>query len=481
MRQKQFRALIRRVGRWSGGLAACWLCFLWGLSAWADITAPQVSQVQPPVAVAWDFCEDVRVVGYNVKYGQLGVSNLTVIDVHNTNYATLDNAQFGSVHWVYATSYDAYGNESEPSETLYFTLAGSAKPNISTQPSDVQGLVGGRVALTVGATGATPLRYQWRWQGVPLAGATNAMLNLSPLAFSQAGFYDVVVSNIYGAVTSRTARLTVVNALAFGNLSADATSLSASASAPVAASLGWYHGLAILRDGTVMGWGNNAWKQTAIPAGLGQTVAVGAGAYHSVALDAKGTITAWGMGLCGQLAVPAQLDAVKAIAVGGFHSLALASNSQVVAWGYNCQGQCTVPAGMPSIKAIAAGSYHSLALTQDGTVVVWGDNSQRQCAVPAGLSQVVAIAAGGYHSVAVKADGTVVCWGDNRYGQLEPPSDAGVVTAVACGQAHTIALRANGTVVSWGHYQYQHAEDLARVQNAGQVVAGADRSLVLGE
>lgn len=66
--------------------------------------------------------------------------------------------------------------------------------------------------FTVGATGSPTLSYQWRFNGIPIAGATSTTLNLQHVAASNAGPYTVVVTNNYGAKTSQVATLTVLPA-----------------------------------------------------------------------------------------------------------------------------------------------------------------------------------------------------------------------------------------------------------------------------
>jgi hypothetical protein len=59
------------------------------------------------------------------------------------------------------------------------------------------------------AEGATPLRYQWFFQGNPIAGQTNAALALPNVGVAVEGAYSVVVSNHVAAITSLVATLTV--------------------------------------------------------------------------------------------------------------------------------------------------------------------------------------------------------------------------------------------------------------------------------
>jgi uncharacterized repeat protein (TIGR01451 family) len=60
--------------------------------------------------------------------------------------------------------------------------------------------------------GAPPLSYQWRYNGAPIAGGTNANLLLTNIQPSAAGLYSVRVTNIYGAAVSTNATLTVITA-----------------------------------------------------------------------------------------------------------------------------------------------------------------------------------------------------------------------------------------------------------------------------
>ena len=61
---------------------------------------------------------------------------------------------------------------------------------------------GTMVWLSITATGASPLSYQWRFNGTNLPGAAQATLVLTNLQFNQAGAYSVMVSNPLGAVAS---------------------------------------------------------------------------------------------------------------------------------------------------------------------------------------------------------------------------------------------------------------------------------------
>ena len=84
-------------------------------------------------------------------------------------------------------------------------------PGITTQPQGQVVARGQNVSFSVVASGSAPLSYKWRFDGAPIAGATNASLTLTNVQTTQAGKYKVVVTNTAGWVTSAVATLTVTN------------------------------------------------------------------------------------------------------------------------------------------------------------------------------------------------------------------------------------------------------------------------------
>ncbi len=94
-----------------------------------------------------------------------------------------------------------------PTNSLYTDVM--MPPNSTSQPQSQTVLVGSNANFSVVATGVEPLSYQWRFNGGPLSGATNASLSVSSAPASQAGNYSVVITNVAGATTSVVAVLTV--------------------------------------------------------------------------------------------------------------------------------------------------------------------------------------------------------------------------------------------------------------------------------
>jgi hypothetical protein len=82
-------------------------------------------------------------------------------------------------------------------------------PVIVVQPSPQSILEGQNAAFEVTAIGTPPFRYQWRFNGAPITGATNSILTITAAQPSAAGGYSAVVSNAAGGVTSESASLAV--------------------------------------------------------------------------------------------------------------------------------------------------------------------------------------------------------------------------------------------------------------------------------
>jgi hypothetical protein len=91
--------------------------------------------------------------------------------------------------------------------TLALTITAGNAPVIVTQPHNYSVTVGGNITLSVEATGATS--YQWKKNGTAIAGATTRAFTRDSAAFSDAGNYLVVVSNLSGSVTSNEVTVTV--------------------------------------------------------------------------------------------------------------------------------------------------------------------------------------------------------------------------------------------------------------------------------
>jgi hypothetical protein len=83
------------------------------------------------------------------------------------------------------------------------------KPLLLAQPLSKIVRAGYETSLAVEAFFCSPLGFQWRHNGSPVAGATNSVLTFIPIVASDEGGYDLVVDSASGSVTSRIAWLVV--------------------------------------------------------------------------------------------------------------------------------------------------------------------------------------------------------------------------------------------------------------------------------
>jgi subtilisin family serine protease len=116
----------------------------------------------------------------------------------------------GDIDAVWVPQNDFFAGDNFMLFDNYRVLAeGTQAPVIVLQPKSQSVAAGQRVTLTVGARGAEPLSYQWRFNGQDLPGANDPILGLANFAPSQAGTYSVLVRNAFGLVTSQDVEVTV--------------------------------------------------------------------------------------------------------------------------------------------------------------------------------------------------------------------------------------------------------------------------------
>jgi hypothetical protein len=111
------------------------------------------------------------------------------------------------LQWTY--SKDGAGSAGEDAGWVDQVVVTSVAPSIITQPASLHAFGGSSVTLSVLATGAPPLTYQWRKDGIALPRMTNSSLTLTQLTRANSGNYRVAVSNASGGVVSTNAVLKV--------------------------------------------------------------------------------------------------------------------------------------------------------------------------------------------------------------------------------------------------------------------------------
>lgn len=173
--------------------------------------------------------------------------------------------------------------------TATLTVLAPETLRIVQQPADVARLLGQSVTLTVGVGSSGSPQYQWCHFGLPLSGATRAQLVLTNLTWAEAGDYHAVVSQGSSALSSRVARLELVEpgppALLGGPAAQQPLALGTS-QALTAATAGWgditYRWF---KDGQPIAGAAGATLQ------LGQVTTNTAGEYRLELRDAAGNVT----------------------------------------------------------------------------------------------------------------------------------------------------------------------------------------------
>jgi hypothetical protein len=75
-------------------------------------------------------------------------------------------------------------------------------PTVLSGPASVSAEVGQLIKLSVSAVGTPTLSYQWRKDEAPIDGAMEAVYTIPVAALTDAGSYDVIVTNAQGSATS---------------------------------------------------------------------------------------------------------------------------------------------------------------------------------------------------------------------------------------------------------------------------------------
>jgi hypothetical protein len=183
---------------------------------------------------------------YQWKKGGVDIAGATSATYITPTLVIGDN---GSTYSVAVTN--AAGSVTSTSATL---TVNAAAPVITAQPSSSTVVAGSTVSFEVTATSAVAVTYQWRANGVAIAGATAATYSFAAALADNGKLYSVVVSNSVGTGTATSSDAT---------LTVSATAIAPSfATAPAAVSV--IEGQSALFFGEIRGTGpmTYEWLQT---------------------------------------------------------------------------------------------------------------------------------------------------------------------------------------------------------------------------
>jgi alpha-tubulin suppressor-like RCC1 family protein len=378
--------------------------------------------------------------------------------------------------------------------------------------------------LSVTATGADTLRYQWysnntaSISGSPILGATSA--SYTP-ATTEGGtfYYYCIVSNACSNATSALS----------GGITIKTTF---SESCIQAVSAGLYSSIVMKTDGSLWAWGDNNWGQLGdgtqsnfrnSPVKIGtatnwKTVLIGA--EHTIAIKTDGTLWAWGKNYQGLLGDGTTTNRNSPVQIGtatnwetvflgntSLHTMALKTDGTLWAWGVNSDGQLgdgTTTNRLSPVqignatnwKSISLGYSYTVATKTDGTLWTWGNNSfgqlgdgtttNRSSPVQIGnATNWKSVSAGGLHNFAVKNDGSLWAWGYNNSGQLgdgtttqrNSPVQIGTANnwaSISPGAYYTVAKKTDGSLWAWGENSTGQLGDGTRINKYSPVQTGTD-------
>ncbi|MSU36593.1 MAG: hypothetical protein EXS36_16135 [Pedosphaera sp.] len=161
--------------------------------------------------------------GQNVKprsgvafaVGAIGTGNLTY--QWNFNGSPIPEATTSSLSLVNVQAAYTGNYTVRVTDTIRSTLSNPAlmnvlvRPTFATQPPSMVAIVGDSLELRVEVDSLAPLSYRWRNGTAVIPGATNAVLRLKNVQLSDAGTYQVVVTNLAtGSVGTNSATSTVI-------------------------------------------------------------------------------------------------------------------------------------------------------------------------------------------------------------------------------------------------------------------------------
>jgi len=399
------------------------------------------------------------------------------------------------------------------------TVLAGAAPVITSQPADVTTGLGGRVALTVAATGSPAPAYRWQRQA---AGTTtwvdvDATNNFGTTGYDTATLlvsatavdttsghrFRVIVSNPISSVTSTAAAITISGYVA-----------------PVTIAGGYKTSIITTADGYAYAMGANYVGQfgdgslnpSPTPRrldGLAGVVGAVAGFEHTLYFLLDGSFSTTGFNDFGQLAdgtrgtrgTPGRVTHGAVGGAAGYrHTLYHLTDGRLFAAGWNGAGQLgdgTTGSPQYSVKVAddvvraTAGFNHSLFVKGDGTLWAMGANgglfgngATAGSLTPVQVATGVAdVSASFFHSVYLKRDGSVWTTGQNDRGQLGDGTTTNRLTAasvatgvveIAAGYKHTVLLKADGTVWTVGANDLGQLGDGTNVDRATPVQVATD-------
>jgi hypothetical protein len=359
--------------------------------------------------------------------------------------------------------------------------------------------------FTVTAAGLPTLRYQWRRNGTPIAGATASKITFNPVQLSDGGGYSVFITNDFGSTLSAEAVLTVIPLIPLEE-ALDATNLTWSTQGHSP----WYPQVAVTHD--------------QVDAGVSGAIGHNQQSRLSTIVPGPGRLTFWW-----KVSSQASADLLT-FAISGSRraeisgevgwqqqTLDVSPGWQTLEWIYqkDASGVAGQDRAWLDTVAFTATPMSPVILTQPQGVAVMQGSPVRFSVTAQGTpdlsfqwrldgadiagatSTELNIAAaqhadgGAYQVLVTNPHGSVLSSnavlgliylgmvGENSFGQSIPPSSAAGLVAIAAGAWHSLALRADGSLVAWGNNWDGQCTMPAGLNDAVAIAAGGYHNLAV--
>lgn len=403
-------------------------------------------------------------------------------------------------------------------------LVGGGPPRLTSPLLARAARIGGSVFFRVQATGAWPLRYQWRCNGEDIPDATNSILTIADVQPNHAGAYSVRIVNNAGSIESPTAQLRVGSILISTPPQEGLTFAGGTAAFAVVAegsnplSYQWQHdGQDIVGEtNSVLSLTNVQFAQagdysvtvsnefgqvttTAVPLTVQPLLIVsqpkdevtylGGPARFEVVVQGQEPLSYWwyrngkpipnvtGNSLCLSNAnrnLASDYTVAVSNSFGGIISQAASlSVVNVACWGLLSKND--VPPDAENALGISTGGRAGYELRNDSTWTGWSDLVES----PFYLTNVVEVTGSSMFIAALTVTGTVQVTGITYWGATNVPSDLSNVVAVAAQYIHCLALTAEGRVRAWGGDYRGSATVPEGLSGVVSIAAGAYHNMVL--
>lgn len=380
-------------------------------------------------------------------------------------------------------------------------------PSVSAiQPANQTVLGGQAASFSVTANGTAPLSYQWRFNESAIAGATATNYSIAAAQPVNAGGYSVVVTNLFGSITSGIANLVVIPTvpLPFALNNSNVTWSTDNTNSP------WYGQTATSHDGIasartfVLGDNQHSSLKTTLtgPATLGFS--------WKVSSQTNADVLTFGLNASNRLAISGEVDWQQ-------QTVYLPAISVALDWTYtrdasNSAGldsafvdEVSVVSGgtgpfittQPVSQTSIGGAPVTFLVGADGTPNLGYQWRQNGSDIPGAsratftIGTPIASNNGGYSvritnaygsitsSIAVLGVVPIAVAGDNSLGQLAVSPFTTNAIAIAAGDWHSLALKADGTVVGWGDDSAGQCDVPNDLASVAAIAAGGYHSLAL--